>query len=483
MALLRFPPSSRAWPILACALVAGSALAGDQPATPAGAEQLQSLLSQLLRSGGDSHAVTVRADGADYVIEAELGALGALAGNWGQSRYEPPSLLLRAREQDDGLWRVEQNSFPKITTHSEDAMGRFEVSNYHQTLLIDPKIFWWRSGSASADHGALSLQGPDYVESFEFGGTTADYATTVKSDQSLSTTVKEGVADVNFKFAAIGKDREPITASGGVEKIALNVGADGFKSEKAFALWKLLAAPRATLSKHEAELKEILSDLAAPGLKFVEGVEASKAMITAPTGAISLTGAKMALGVANAGPDSAVDAAVSIEGLSLPVGLAPPGAADLTPSKIDLAATFKGFDIAAAAKAAIDRMKVGADGPAISDEDASKVAEALLGPGPMRLDIAPSHVRAPAIDAEFEGALRYALGKASGAVTIRMRDFDKTMGAIRGLGPEIQLKAIPALALAKGLAKTEADGRLSWIVEVSEDRSVKINGIPFGKTP
>jgi hypothetical protein len=64
-----------------------------------------------------------------------------------------------------------------------------------------------------------------------------------------------------------------------------------------------------------------------------------------------------------------------------------------------------------------------------------------------------------------------------------MRDFDKTMTAVRALRPEVQLKAIPALALAKGLAKTDADGRLSWIVEVDGDRYIKINGIPLGKTP
>lgn len=478
-----FRPPPRACLSLACSLLAGPALAGDRAATPAGAEQLQSLLAQLFRTQDGAPAATVTADGPDYVITADLRALGGLVGRQKESVYDPPSLTFRAREQDDGLWRVEQNSFPKITSQADDVKARFEVSDYRQTLLIDPKIFWWRSGSASAGAGKFSLQGPDFVESFEFANAKADYATTVKPDQSLSTTVKEEVGGVDFKFAAAAKDSDPATASGEIERIALNVGADGLKSERLFALWKLLAAPRAKLPEHEAELKAILRDLAAPGLKFVEGVEASKAMFGSPYGAVSLANAKIALGLANGGPESAVDAAVSIEGLSLPVSLAPPGAAELTPSKIDLAATFKGFDIAAAANAAIDEMTVGADGPAISDEGASKVATALLGPGPMRLEIAPSHILAPAIDAEVEGAFRYAPEKASGALTIRMRNFDKTMDAIRGLGPEIQMKAFPTLALAKGLAKTDADGRLSWVVEVNEDRSIKINGVPFGRTP
>ena len=64
-----------------------------------------------------------------------------------------------------------------------------------------------------------------------------------------------------------------------------------------------------------------------------------------------------------------------------------------------------------------------------------------------------------------------------------MRGFDKTMAAVKGLGPDIAAKAMPALALAKGLGKSESDGSLSWLVELDAERSIKINGIPFGKAP
>ena len=97
--------------------------------------------------------------------------------------------------------------------------------------------------------------------------------------------------------------------------------------------------------------------------------------------------------------------------------------------------------------------------------------------------IAPSHVVAPAIDADVQGEVRYAVGKPSGAVTVRMRNFDKTMSAIQGLGPAEAGKALPLVAMAKGLAKTEPGGALSWLIEVDADRSIKVNGIPLGKAP
>ena len=69
------------------------------------------------------------------------------------------------------------------------------------------------------------------------------------------------------------------------------------------------------------------------------------------------------------------------------------------------------------------------------------------------------------------------------ASTIHMRDFDKTMAAVKAMGPDVVGKVMPVLALAKGLGKSESDGSLSWVIELDNDRSMKVNGIPFGKAP
>ena len=124
-------------------------------------------------------------------------------------------------------------------------------------------------------------------------------------------------------------------SAAGLEKALISLGVDGFKSRKAFDLWGLLAAhpARADLASHEAELKGLLKELAAPGLKLDEGIEAQKTVITASLGAIALGDFKYQLGAANAGPQSAINLSVSADGLSLPVGLLPPNAGALTPSE------------------------------------------------------------------------------------------------------------------------------------------------------
>jgi hypothetical protein len=458
-----------------CALLAGAmsfagpTLAGDTPATPQGAESLQAFFDRFLPAppAGGPPLVNVSPDGQAYRVSTDLATMnGTLQGAGANATYDPAPIVYQLFEQTDGKWRIVQDSLPKIVTHAKDATNTFTIDNYRQTILIDPAIAWWTSGASSADRGNLTAEAPKYSQTIDFGRLKGDYATTVNSNGSVSSTVRQEVADVAFKVATTDKDGNSVSSSGRMDNAAFNIGIDGLNSKKLFDLISLLSAHRA-----------------APGLRFVEGGETSKLMVGSPLGAIALSGAKVAVGVTNAGPESAVDATLNAQGLSLPVGLAPPGAADLTPSKIDLVLTVKGIDVAAAANAAIDNLHLGGPGPAISEADSAKVSAALIGAGPLKIVVAPSHVVAPAIDADLQGELRYAAGKTAGAVTVRMRDFDKTMNAIKGLGPEVATKSLPMVAMAKGLAKTESDGALSWLIEIGDDRSIRVNGIPLGKAP
>jgi hypothetical protein len=426
----------------------------------------------------------VTAEGAHYLISADLGALNALIQETGVS-YDPAVIVYKAVEQDDGNWRVAMDSLPRIGFHSDDASGSLELTNFRSAALVSPAIAWLLSGSGSADKGAFKLQNPKLTQSIDFGPAQETLTTSVGGDGSVSTQVKEEIAELALKAAGTGENDSPINFSGRVEKALINLGVDGFKSRKAFDLWSLFAAhpTRADLAAHEAELKGLLKELAAPGLKLDEGIEAQKTVVTASLGAIALADVKYQLGAANAGPQSSINFSVSADGLSLPVGLLPPNASALTPSKIDIAATLKGIDIAAAANEWISDLSLQGEGPVLSDDNADKVEAASLSAGPVQIEFAPSHVVAPAVDADFAGLIRLDKAKPTGAITIHARGFDKTMAAVKDLGPEIAGKAMPGLALAKGLAKSEGDGSLSWLVELDAERAIKVNGIPFGKAP
>jgi hypothetical protein len=478
----RFAPALFA----AAALWAFPALAGDKPATTEGAEALRALIAKYLPTAqaGATPLVTVKPDGSHYLVSADLSALNTLLAETGVS-YDPAVVTYQAVEQDDGNWRVSMDSLPRIGFHSKDATGAIELTNFRSSALISPAIAWLLSGSANVDKGTFQVQNPKITQTIDFGPVQETIATNVGGDGSVSTQLKEEIAEFGVKAVGGGDNETPINFSGRAEKALISLGVDGFKSRKAFDLWGLLAAhpARADLAPHEAELKGLLKELTAPGLKLDEGIEAQKAVVTSSLGAVALGNFKYQLGAANAGPQSAINLSLSADGLSLPVGLLPPNAGALTPSKIDISAKLKGIDITAAANEWISDLSLQGEGPLLSDDNAEKVEAAFLSSGPVQIELAPSHVVAPAVDADFAGLIRLDHSKPTAAITIHARSFDKTMAAVKGLGPDISAKAMPGLALAKGLAKSESDGSLSWLVELDAERSIKINGIPFGKAP
>ena len=165
--------------------------------------------------------------------------------------------------------------------------------------------------------------------------------------------------------------------------------------------------------------------------------------------------------------------------------MAPPVVKGLIPTAFDVAFKVSGVDFNAAANEAIADMKLTSDGGvSLSADDQSKVLTQLLSAGPIVVDVASSHITAPQLDVTFEGNVRYAPGgKPTGTFTIHMRDFDKTVTAMKGLVADAEKEMIPALAIAKGLAKAEPGGVLSWIGELGADGVMKVNGLPLGKAP
>ncbi len=476
---------------LALAAVAGlyalPAVAADRPATPEGADAIRALIAKYFPAAqsGAAPLVTVTPEDDHYRISADLSALNPLLEETGVS-YDPATIVYKAVEQEDRNWRLLMDSLPRIVFHSEETSGSVELTNFRSEVLINPAIAWLLGGSASMEKGAVRIQTPKLLESVDFGAVQENVATTLDGDASVSTVVTEDISDIGFKADGVGNDDAPVNISGRSDKALIDIGLEGFKSRKAFDLWGLLAThqERADLAAHEGELKGLLRELVAPGLKFAEGIEARKTLVASSIGAIALADAKYRLGVANEGPQSSISLGVSAEGLSLPAGLLPPGAGDLTPSRIDVTATLKGIDIAAAANEWISDLSLQGDGPVISDQDADKVEAALLSAGPIRIEVAPSHIVAPAVDADFAGFVRLDHGKpATAAMTVHMRGFDRTMEAVKALGPDVAAKVMPALALAKGLSKSENDGSLSWLVELDASRSMMVNGIPFGRAP
>ena len=144
--------------LAAAAFCAFPALAADKPATNEGADALRALIARFLPAAeaGSSPLVTVTAQGANYLISADLSALNALLKDTGAS-YEPAVLIYKAVEQDDGNWRLMMDSLPRIVFHSRETNGSIELTNFRSSAMISPAIAWILGGSASMDKGTLRI--------------------------------------------------------------------------------------------------------------------------------------------------------------------------------------------------------------------------------------------------------------------------------------------------------------------------------------
>jgi hypothetical protein len=301
----------------------------------------------------------------------------------------------------------------------------------------------------------------------------------------LNITPKEDAGDKGDGDAAAAKALPgPIAfeVGGGVA----DVSADGAPVRKLLDIWTFLAAhpTRPEIAADEEAFKALLHAIAPSELKLSEKVDLKTIAISLPQGRFAMTGGKFGFSAATGvGPKGTAEYSVAVDGFSMPPGMLPPGMGDFVPTSFNLGIRASGFDGAAGAEEAIKDMHFAGDGSLISDADGQQILAKLKGAAPILVDLLPSHVVAPQLDATVEGQLRIEGEKPSGSLKVRVRNFDKSVAALKALGPIATPQMLGSLALAKTLAKSESDGTLTWLAEYSADGAVKVNGMPLGKAP
>ncbi len=435
------------------------ALAADKPATPEGADALKAFFAKYLPAAqaGAPPLVTVTPEGADYLISADLSALNALLKETGVS-YDPATIVYKAVEQDDGNWRVAMDSLPKIGFHSKDATGSLELTNFRSAALIDPAIAWLLSGSASMDKGTFKIQTPKIDPDDRFRPRSGD-----DRDQCRRRRFGFDAGEGGHRRPRPESDRRrrqddaPVNFSGRSDKALVNLGVDGFKSRKAFDLWGLLAAhpPAPTSPRTRPELKGLLKELAAPGLKFSEGIEAQKVVVTASLGAIALGGCQISAWRRQRRA-AELDQPQRFSRRIEPAGwTCPAQRRRLDPVENRHRCNAQGSTSPPPPTRRSPTCGSRATGRLLSDENADKVAAALLSAGPLRIEFAPSHSSRPR-------STRTSRGHPPRAQQSERRNhdpragFDKTMAAVKDMGPDITGKAIPASRWPKGSPRAKA---------------------------
>jgi hypothetical protein len=491
--------------LLTAAVIAAfpaAAIAKDLPPTSDGAQKLSDTFAAYLGKAG-SAAAKVVVEGDHYALSVDIAALYAPLSAAGFS-VDPALLKYDLTQRDEGTWRVASDSLPPIALTMKNSKIAYNFGDYKFDGVFDPALPGFKSGEASVAKIALSVESekPAFTETVDIANVHATMTGAPAPSGAVSFGVHEDLGALALNITpkedsggkeggddgdGDGKDSVrplpgPITfeVGGGVA----DVSADGVPFRKLLDVWAFLAAhpTRPEIAANEEAFKALLRGLAPSELKLSEKVDLKSITVSLPQGRFTMTGGKFGVSAATgAGPKGMVEYSVAADGFSMPPGMLPPGMGDFVPTSFNLGIRASGFDAAAGAEEAIKDMHFAGDEKLISDADGQQILAKLKGAAPIVVDLLPSHVVAPQLDATVEGQLRIEGDKPSGVLKIRVRNFDKSVVALKALGPIATPQMLGGLALAKTLAKSESDGALTWLAEYSADGAVKVNGMPLGK--
>jgi len=478
------------------------AFAADVPATPEGAKKLSAVLEKYVGkpAAGAAPGITVTADGGSYVVGFDIAALSAPLKPYGMY-FDPAVFKFILTEQSDGLWRYVHDNYPTTVMHNthdgKDAVRTTSYQDYKGEGVFDAAAGMMTSMKATNTRATSHQTGPGLEFSSDLGPMIMNGAGSSSGDGAAS---MKGHVDITSATGAVSVDpgamkpkavadpptpSTPINVKFSSGKIGGDVVIDGLKPHPILDLWAFAVAhpSRAELAANEAAFKALLRAALPGSYKLSESFNVQAITVEAPQGLFKASSSDDSFGTEGAGAMHSLQTHIGLDGLSFPPGLIPPAFVALTPTKVDVGVRFGGYDLNSGVNAAIDEMRLAGEDSIFAKDAAPRIAAKFKGAGPLVVEISPSHIVAPQFDLAFEGKITYDGAKPVGTVTVHAKNFDKTVAALKALGPLASPQMLGGLTMAKGLAKTESDGTLTWIGEMGADGQMKVNGLPLGKAP
>ncbi len=401
-------------------------------------------------------------------------------------------LVMKLTDQGGGKWLVTQDqpfSYSMKVPGQLDVM--IKVGNMKGSSVFDESLSAF--SSSTSDFTDLTV---DETFSAPGGGGEMQVAYALKSMhyETTATAAQNGGVDGTVKSTMNGlveKFNLPASAASPTP-MNIEVTADkgtsdaNYKGMKAKAIYQMIAwfvaHPSEEAAKNsQAELKKLVSD----GLPFFENLSSTgtlqKLSVVTPVGPVEIANVGVGISLNGIVADGFAQETLSADGLKLPVGLVPPWATDLVPQKLALDFKISGFNLSDPAKIMLDTFDLAKKNPSTPELDA-KLMAAFMPKGAVTITMGPSKVIAKLFDLGFEGDMTAGpVSTPVGQASIKAKGFDQVMDALKAAPPEMAGSAIAAMIAAKGMAKTESDGVMSWKIENTIAGGILVNGIDVSK--
>lgn len=469
-------------------LASGSTVALAASATPEEAQRLTGVFQTYL--GNEPGVVTVAVAGEAYDVKIDL---ASLISKFKQPNFsaEISPIIMTLADQGGGKWLVTQDS---PLSYTAKIPGQLEMTVKVGTLKGSSLFDGSTSTFVTSTFDMADLSVDETVTPPEGASMHVAYNIGAMHYETTTTPSSTGALDSAFHIAMSGITETigiPATPTGGAStdiKVTVETGTqDGtITGARVQAIYKLIAwfvahPSEEAIKANQAELKTIVRD----GLPLFENITSTGTLqnliVTTPIGPIGIAKLGFDIGANGIVADGMLHEGFSAEGLTLPPGPVPPFATDLVPHSFSFDFKIADFNLTDSAKMFLEGMDLTKEKLTTPEQDL-KLLTALLPKGAATFSIAPGKVSAKLYDIGFEGSMTAGPnGMPLGSATVTARGLDDVMKTLQAGPPEMVGQAIPGIIAAKGMAKTEADGSLTWKIENTISGTVLINGIDISK--
>ena len=460
----------------------GTSASALAAATPEEAQRLTGVFQAYL--GSETGVVTVTPMGESYATRFDLAPLFAKIKEPGVAVSLSP-IEWRLTNQGGGKWQVDQDQPLSFGFRMDGKMEmKGSIGGIKGTGIFDESL------------GAFASTATDFTQ-FAYDQTTTESGVTSKVSYSIAAMHNESAlsgtgtnADGTAKWT-YSDLRETITmpmAPGAPQVDVLIASPNGSYDSIIKGLtprpigeliaWAVARPAKETIIAEQAVLKDKLR-AALPLFGNVSTIAAmNEVSINTMIGKFAIAKLDMLIDVNGIVENGALREKFTLSGLQMPEGIVPPWAANLVPANLTVDFNLSDFNLKAPAALILDKLDLAKEPPLPKDIE-PQLLQALLPSGAVKIGLGSSELIAKIFDLKAEGSMTAGpAANPAGAATVKLKGLDEIMAAIQAAPPEMGMQqAAPMIVVAKGMAKQEPDGYLSWKIESTPTGGVTVNGV------
>jgi hypothetical protein len=473
--------------LAAITLLCLSSAAWSQSTQPE-ADKIKAALETYL--GNTPGVVSVMPKGSAYELKLDINPflkkVPELSGEISQFIYALTPMA-------DGKWDIAYDA--PFSLKLKTPMG--ETHSYAADRVIDKSTF--------DSVNKVTLNSDVQITNFTNQSDVVDATTGMSSKSNMKlasiigttkgTVVSPGVADIIQQFSATGGSHDISTsgmAAAGVPPFQLVITTEkeaytsDLKSARTSGIlslvaWAVAHPEKQLVVRDQQNLKDVIrtalplwdqfkSDASFEGVKVASGI-----------GLFNLQKLGMSSNFSGLSKASNFQFATTVQGLTIPKGLLPTWADELAPTDMKLDVAVSGWDAETGVAHVLDKIDLQKE-PPLSDEE-WKIAATKFASNPIKITINPSQLGNGISTISYSGEFKYVGEKTSGEVTVTQTGFDALFEKVQAAAASDPSATQVAQGLigAKGLGKPDGKGGYTWVITVSEDGKVLVNGIDVTK--